>query len=115
MVYIFNKYISPKKIIAIALTNIYGIGKYRAKIIINTLCINPTKRCCELTPIDISKLCKLVSRDYKIGSFLQKDIQERIKRHIKLKSYKGFRHKYKLPVHGQRTHTNAKTRKRMLT
>ncbi len=113
MVYIFNKYISPKKIIEIALTNIYGIGIHRARTVSNTLCINPKKRCCELTSIDISRICKVISANYKVGSFLQKDIHERVKKQIKLRSYKGLRHKYKLPVRGQRTHTNAKTRKRM--
>lgn len=113
MVYIFNKYISPKKNIKTALTSIFGIGPYRANDIIKFLSINPNIRFGQVKPIEVSKITKYISYNYKVGTFLQKDIIEQIKKYIKIRHYKGIRHKNKLPVRGQRTHTNAQTRKKM--
>ncbi len=112
MVYIFNKYIPPKKPIKTALTTIYGIGPKRIKEITNNLCINPNIRFYKLKITQISKICKYITTNYKVGSFLQKEIKENIKRFVKIKSYKGMRHKNSLPVRGQRTHTNAQTQKK---
>lgn len=113
MVYIFNKYISPKKTIKMALTDIYGVGIKRALKIANELCLNPNLRFSSLKPLDVSKICKYIANNFKVASFLHKEIQENIKKHIKIRNYKGFRHKSNLPVRGQRTHTNAQTRKNL--
>ena len=113
MVYVFNKYISPKKTIKIALTTIYGIGKARAINITNSLCINENLRFNSLKGVEISKICKYIATQYKVGTTLQKTVSDDIKKHIKIRNYKGIRHTLKLPVRGQRTHTNAKTRKRV--
>ncbi len=112
MVYIFNKYISPKKPIKIALTSIYGIGPKRVLEITDNLCINSNLRFYKLKLTQISRICKYIAFSYKVGSFLQKEIRENIKRFLKIKNYKGIRHKNSLPVRGQRTHTNAQTQKK---
>ena len=114
MTYIFNKYISPQKTIQSALTRIYGIGFWRVKKITSALCINLNKRFYELTPTQISKLSKFVVSHHKVGTTLQREINENIKSLIKIRCYKGLRHKNRLPVRGQRTHTNAQTQKKMM-
>lgn len=111
MVYIYNKYISPKKTINIALTNIYGIGKKRALDITKMLGINPNIRFGKITKTQLSKITKYISKEYIVGSFLRQEVTENIKKYIKIRHYKGLRHRMKLPVRGQRTHTNAQTRK----
>jgi small subunit ribosomal protein S13 len=131
MAYIFNKYISPNKTISSALAQIFGIGSKRALLIANFLCINPTKRFYKLHSNDLVKLSKYfssttTSANWRVGSnpkenqmpiasgtTLKKNIKANIDKKIKIKSYQGLRHKNKLPVRGQRTHTNAKTQKRM--
>lgn len=111
MIYIYNKYISPKKNISRALTTIYGIGLKQSIKIAQMLCLNPNYRFEQLTSIEISKIIKYIGTEYKVGNLLQKEINENIKKYIKIRHYKGLRHKNKLPVRGQRTHTNARTRK----
>ena len=121
MAYIFNKYISPNKTIISALTQIYGIGTKRAKEIANFLCVNQNKRFYKLDANEIVKLSKYITtsssnpntrKNYLVGGVLQKNLKENINKKIKIKSYQGIRHKNKLPVRGQRTHTNAKTQRR---
>lgn len=112
MVYIFNKHIPPKKNIQIALTKIFGIGKYRANVIMKSLMINPKIRFYNLKQVDISKLTKYIVQEFKVSSFLQKEIKGNIEKYRKIRHYKGIRHEKNLPVRGQRTHTNAKTRKK---
>lgn len=113
MVYVFNKYISPKKTIKMALRAIYGIGKARSINVANSLCINENLRFNALKSVEISKICKYIAEKYKVGTILQKIVSDDIKKHVKIRNYKGIRHTLKLPVRGQRTHTNAKTRKRV--
>ena len=115
MAYIFNKYISPHKTTQCALAQIYGIGEKRALKIANFLCINPNKRFYKLDNNEIVKLSKYISTNFQVGGILQKNIKENIKKKIKIKSYQGIRHKNKLPVRGQRTHTNSKTQRRSRT
>lgn len=113
MVYILNKYISPKTKIKIGLQNIFGIGKKQSQIITNILCINPEKRFENLTNIQISNITKYITENYIIGTFLKKEILENIKKYKKIRNYRGLRHINKLPSRGQRTHTNAQTRRKM--
>ena len=125
MVYIFNKYIQPKKTISNALTIIFGIGKNRALQICHALCINPNKRFFELLRTKsayISTIHKYISDKSnwkniptsKVASLLSKEIHENIKNYIKIRCYRGLRHKLSLPVRGQRTHTNAQTQRKSL-
>ena len=115
MVYIFNKKIPPRKPIHNALTHIYGIGSRKASEIANHLCINAASRFHKLTSTQISKITKHITSvnfSSKVGSLLQKNVNENIKRYIKIRSYRGLRHRNSLPVRGQRTHTNAQTQKK---
>ena len=114
MVYIFNKYIPPRKTIQSALTRTYGIGFGRAAQVAGALCTNPNKRFYELTPTQISRLSKFMVAQCKVGSALQREINENVRSLIKIRSYRGSRHKNRLPVRGQRTHTNARTQKKMV-
>ena len=118
MVYILNKKIPSKKPIKNALQELYGIGTKKASDIVGHLCINPKSRFSKLTPTQISKISKHITSvnfSSKVGSLLQKNVKENIQRYIKIRSYKGLRHRNSLPVRGQRTHTNAQTQKRKKT
>ena len=111
MIYLFNQHISPKKPIKYALTAIYGINKNNAKNIVNALCLNESKRFGTLKITQIRKISKYITSNYKVGGLLKKQIIENIKKQIKIRSYKGIRHKKGLPVRGQSTKQNARTRK----
>jgi small subunit ribosomal protein S13 len=115
MVYVFNKYIPPKKTIKSALTLIYGIGEERAKKIANALCFNPNKRFYTLGFLLTQRINKHIASNYKVGVTLRATIIENIKKLVKLRCYRGMRHKNNLPVRGQRTHTNAQTQKKIGT
>lgn len=112
MIYLFNQHISSKKPIKQALKAIYGINIQNSQKIINTLCLNSNKRFDTLKITHIRKISKLIASNYKVGGLLKKQIIENIKKQIKMRSYKGIRHKQGLPVRGQRTHTNAQTMKK---
>ncbi|MDI6861043.1 MAG: 30S ribosomal protein S13 [Caldisericia bacterium] len=102
----------PKnKRIDIALTYIYGIGLSRAKEIIKNLNIDPNKKVKDLTPEEINNLNDYIPKHYKVEGDLRKEIASNIKRLIDINCYRGYRHKRGLPVRGQRTRTNARTRK----
>lgn len=95
----------------IALTYIYGIGRSSAKKIIETLSIEAAKKVEELTDDEVVKLRQLIDTNYKVEGDLRREIAMNVKRYIDLGTYRGLRHRKNLPVHGQRTHTNARTRK----
>ncbi len=99
------------KRIEIALTYIYGIGKSRAKEILEATGVNPDTRVHSLSPDDIAKLRAYISKNYKVEGDLRREVQMNIKRLIDIGCYRGLRHKMGLPVRGQRTRTNARTRK----
>ncbi len=99
------------KRIEIALTYIYGIGKSRAKEILEATGVNPDTRVHSLSPEDIAKLREFISKNYKVEGDLRREVQMNIKRLIDIGCYRGMRHKMGLPVRGQRTRTNARTRK----
>ena len=101
----------PKnKVLKIALTYIYGIGPFFADEILKTSKVDPQKRVKELTEKEILALRDLV-RAKVIEGDLRRQINQNIRRLIDIGSRRGFRHKRKLPVRGQRTHTNARTRR----
>lgn len=102
----------PKnKKIKIALRYIFGIGPTTAMKILNTVGIDPELRVKDMTEEDASKIRQEIEKNYKVEGALRQEITENIKRLIAINCYRGIRHKRGLPVRGQRTHTNARTRK----
>lgn len=102
----------PKgKRIEVALTYIYGIGDSRAKKIIEQTQVNPDTRVKDLTDADVNKLIKAVNMVGKIEGDLRREITFNIKRLMEIGCYRGMRHRKGLPLRGQRTRTNARTRK----
>ena len=99
------------KRVDIALTRIYGIGRFRASEIANNLQIDPSTKVESLTEDDISRLRTTITQDYKVEGDLRREIDQNIKRLMDINSYRGLRHRRQLPVRGQRTSTNARTRK----
>ncbi|NLM50100.1 MAG: 30S ribosomal protein S13 [Clostridiaceae bacterium] len=102
----------PKeKRIEIGLTYIYGIGRSSANKILAKTGINPDTRVKDLTDGEIAKLREVIDKEYKVEGDLRRDVALDIKRLIEIGSYRGLRHRKGLPVRGQRTKTNARTRK----
>ncbi len=99
------------KRIEIALTHIYGIGRSRAKEVLAATQVSPDTRVKDLTDEEIARLREFISSNYKTEGDLRREVQMNIKRLIEIGSYRGLRHRMGLPVHGQRTRTNARTRK----
>lgn len=99
------------KRIEIALTYIYGIGRSRSQEILRITGIDPDKKVQDLTEEEVSKLREAIEKNYKVEGDLRREVQMNIKRLIDIGTYRGLRHKLGLPVRGQRTRTNARTRK----
>jgi len=111
MVRIAGVEIKDEKRLMFALPKIYGIGKALAEKICRELSIDPMKKTKELTPEEIGKLEKYINENLKVEGELRREIQANIRRLIDTQCYRGLRHLRKLPVWGQRTRTNARTRK----
>lgn len=94
-----------------ALPYIYGIGWSLSREILQKTGINPDTRVRDLSEDEVARLREVIDRDYKVEGDLQREVQLNIKRLIEIGSYRGLRHRRGLPVHGQRTKTNARTRK----
>ncbi len=103
--------IPTQKRVLIALTYIYGIGRHRAQDIIKSAGIDESRRVSDLTDQEVLKIREVIDRDYKVEGDLRRDVSMNIKRLMDLACYRGLRHRRGLPVRGQRTHTNARTRK----
>ena len=101
----------PNKRAVISLQYIYGIGSTSAQKIIATAGIDPTTRTKDLTDDQARKLREIIEADYKVEGDLRREVTMNIKRLMDLGCYRGLRHRKGLPVRGQRTHTNARTRK----
>lgn len=101
---------SDKKI-EISLTYIYGIGRSLAKKILQETGIDGSIRTRDLTEAQIAKLNKYIEENLKVEGDLRREVQQNIKRYIDIGCYRGLRHRRNLPVHGQRTRTNARTRR----
>jgi len=99
------------KRIDIALTYIYGIGRTNAKKIVNAADVVPSTKAQDLTESDISGIRNIIDQDYKVEGELRREEEMNIRRLIEINSYRGARHRHNLPVRGQRTSTNARTRK----
>ena len=100
-----------EKRVEIALTYIYGIGRTRADETLAATGVNPDTRVKDLTEDDLVKLKEHIDENYKVEGDLRREVQANIRRKIEIGSYQGLRHRRGLPVHGQRTKTNARTRK----
>jgi len=99
------------KRIEVGLTYIYGIGRTTSRKILNQAGINYDTRVRDLTEGEITRLREIIDRGYKVEGDLRREVQMNIKRLIEIGCYRGIRHRRNLPVRGQRTRTNARTRK----
>ena len=95
----------------IGLTYIFGIGDKSAMEILIRANVNPDKKVSELTEEEIAKIRSVMTADYKVEGSLRSEVQQNIKRLMDIGSYRGLRHRRSLPVRGQRTRTNSRTRK----
>jgi small subunit ribosomal protein S13 len=103
--------IPTNKRVLIALTYIHGIGRTKAAEITEALGIPMDRRVNQLTDDEVLRIRELIDRDYQVEGDLRRAVAMNIKRLMDLGCYRGLRHRRGLPVHGQRTHTNARTRK----
>ena len=103
--------IPTNKRVEIGLTYIHGIGLHTAKKIVAGLGIDPTRRISDLTESETIQIREVIDRDFLVEGDLRRDTAMNIKRLMDLGCYRGLRHRKSLPVRGQRTHTNARTRK----
>ena len=102
----------PKeKRVEIALTYIYGIGRSLSNRILKIAKINPDTKAKDLSDEEVSRLSAIIQKEHKVEGDLRREVSQNIKRLIDIGTYRGFRHRRNLPVRGQRTHTNARTRK----
>jgi small subunit ribosomal protein S13 len=99
------------KRVEIGLTYIFGIGLPRAQEILGATKVNPDTRVKDLTDSDVALLRDYIGQHFKVEGDLRREVQLNIKRLIEIGSYRGLRHRRNLPVHGQRTRTNSRTRK----
>ena len=103
--------IPQNKIVQVALTYIHGIGEKFSNNICDELKISKSKRVNALTDEEVLKIREFIDKNYKVEGDLRREVSLNIKRLVDLATYRGSRHKKKLPVRGQRTHCNARTRK----
>lgn len=103
--------IPKEKRVELALTYIYGVGRTLSNKVLKMANISPDKRAKDLTEEEVARLSTIIQKDYKVEGDLRRDISANIKRLIDVGSYRGLRHRRGLPVRGQRTRTNARTRK----
>src|SRR6266516_4156221 len=100
-----------EKKVEIGLSYIFGIGRSRARRILEKSGVDANLRVRDLTDSDVTKLRSVIDRDYKVEGALRTEVSMNIKRLMDIGSYRGIRHRKGLPVRGQRTHTNARTKK----
>ena len=99
------------KKVEIGLTYIYGIGRQTARKILEATGVNPEQRIRDLSDADVTKLRQEIERNFRVEGALRTEVAMNIKRLMDISSYRGIRHRRGLPVRGQRTHTNARTKK----
>jgi small subunit ribosomal protein S13 len=99
------------KRLEIGLTYIYGIGLTRAQKVCNETGVDPSTRIRQLTDDEVTRIRRFIEANFEVEGDLRREVQQNIKRKIEIGSYQGIRHRRGLPVRGQRTHTNARTRK----
>ncbi len=103
--------IPTQKRVEIGLRYIHGIGPHTAHKIVTQLGIDPSRRVSDLTESEVIQIREIIDRDFLVEGDLRRDVAMNIKRLMDLGCYRGLRHRKSLPVRGQRTHTNARTRK----
>ncbi len=103
--------LAKQKVAEVGLTAIYGIGRSASRKILAEAGIEPTKRVKDFTEEEEAKIREIIDRDYTVEGDLRKEVSLNIKRLMEINCYRGQRHKRRLPVRGQRTKTNARTRK----
>jgi len=103
--------IPTNKRVEVALTYIHGIGDTFARKICEKIAIPPERRVSQLTESEVMQIREVIDRDYVVEGDLRRDVAMNIKRLMEIGCYRGLRHRRNLPVHGQRTKTNARTRK----
>jgi small subunit ribosomal protein S13 len=103
--------IPDKKAIWIALTYVYGIGRHSSMEILKEAKVEPSKKANKLTEDELSRVTQIIDRNYLVGGQLRREVSQNISRLKDISCYRGLRHKKNLPVRGQRTRTNARTRK----
>ena len=101
----------PRKRAEIGLTYIYGVGRTRAKSILHRVGVDPNKKISDLTEEEVNHIRLLLEEEGSIEGDLRKELTLNVRRLIEMGSYRGLRHRRGLPVRGQRTHTNSRTRK----
>lgn len=111
MVRIAGVDLPQNKVAWVALTYIYGIGKTRALEILDKCNVNPQVRMRDLTQEEVARIEQMIERNYKVEGELRKEVSLNIKRLMDIGCYRGLRHRVGLPVRGQRTRSNARTRK----
>jgi small subunit ribosomal protein S13 len=99
------------KRVEVGLTYLYGIGPTRAQEILTQTKVNPDTRIKDLSEADVAAIREFIGKNYKVEGDLRREVQMSIKRLIEIGSYRGMRHRRNLPVRGQRTRTNSRTRK----
>jgi small subunit ribosomal protein S13 len=100
-----------EKRVEIGLTYIFGVGRTRSRQVLAATGINPSTRVRDLDENEVKKLRDYIDASYKVEGDLRREVAQNIKRKVEIGSYQGIRHRRGLPVRGQRTHTNARTRK----
>jgi small subunit ribosomal protein S13 len=103
--------IPREKRVEIGLTYIYGIGLTTSKKILAATGINPDTRVRDLTEEEVTRLREMIDRNYRVEGELRREVALNIKRLVEIGCYRGIRHRRNLPVHGQRTRTNARTKR----
>jgi small subunit ribosomal protein S13 len=100
-----------EKRVEIGLTYIFGIGLTTSRKIISSASVNPNTRVRDLSEEEVNRLREIIDRNYRVEGELRREVALNIKRLVEIGCYRGLRHRRNLPVHGQRTRTNARTRR----
>ena len=103
--------IPREKRVDVSLRYIYGIGPSNSLKIIQQAQVDPTTRVRDLTDDEVNRIREIIDRDYMVEGDLRREVRQNIQRLIEINSYRGMRHRRNLPVHGQRTRTNARTKR----
>jgi len=99
------------KRVEVGLTYIYGIGRSTSNQVLQQAAIDPDKRIRDLTEVEVTALREVIDRNHRVEGDLRREVQMNIKRLMEIGCYRGLRHRRNLPVHGQRTRTNARTKR----
>ena len=100
-----------EKRVEVALTYIYGIGPSLSRTILETTGVNPDTRVRDLTESEVARMREVIDRNHRVEGDLRRELSMNVKRLVEIGCYRGIRHRKNLPVHGQRTRTNARTKR----